>query len=314
MDRSESDLGRKAIGIQDVERLLAGEQARSLLEDADVAHLAIDTGRGPHVTPELFAWNGNRLWFATARRTLKARKTRSGARVGVFLEHGPHGLALLAEARPLDAVRPDTLLVSPHETVLFPTAATAFLRRNVAHLLGFVAQGPWAWPHDLSTMRMFVALRPVAAALLFHDEVRDSAGEWSEREPAGGSSRGPRSVDASDLPDDLEPLAEGFAADAVLSLESPGGPVALPCTWDGERSEASVHRNLLTLAGVSSDGPAAVEVDRMRGYAMKGKRGVLLRGEARISHGGRFSTVGLDVERATYWEGMETSTVPASTS
>ncbi|MDQ4095998.1 MAG: pyridoxamine 5'-phosphate oxidase family protein, partial [Actinomycetota bacterium] len=65
---------------------------RALVEDAEGAHVAIETGRGPHVTPELFCWNGGRLWFATARRTLKARKTRAGAPVGVFIEHGPRGL------------------------------------------------------------------------------------------------------------------------------------------------------------------------------------------------------------------------------
>jgi hypothetical protein len=302
------------IARQDLEDLLAGESAQSLLVDAEVAHIAIDTGRGPHVTPELFSAYAGRLWFATARRTLKARKTETGTRIGVFVEHGPHGLMMVAEARALDVIRPDKLLQSPHEIALWPTAAAGFVLRNAGHLLGFVAQGPWAWPRSLSSVRMFVALRPVAAALLFHDEIRSCAGEWRTRVPAGISSRGPRAVDASDLPDDLEPLAEGFAADAVISLDTPGGPVALPCTWDGERSEASVRRDLLVLAGVASDGPAAVEVDRMRGYAMAGKRGVLLRGEARITHGGRFSTVSLDVERATYWEGMETNTVPASTS
>jgi len=296
----------------DVDELLETPQARSLLEDADVAHLAIETGRGPHVTPELFCFNSGRLWFATARRTLKARKTRSGNRVGVFLEHGPHGLMLLADARPLDPVRPDRLPAALKELALAPSAAAAFVIRNAPHLAGFMAQGPGAWPHSLSTLRMFVALRPVAAALLFHDEIRSCAGDW-EQERSGGRSRlRPRSVESPDLPDDLAPLAEAFSADAVVALTSPGGPVALPATWDGDRGEAAVNRDLLTLAGVFSEGPGAVEVDRMQGYAMSGKRGVLLRGATRISHGGAFSTVSLDPTRATFWRGMETETVPAS--
>lgn len=284
------------------------------MEDAEVAHLAIETGRGPHVTPELYCWNGGRLWFATARRTLKARKTRSGARVGAFLEHGPHGLMLLAEARPLDAVRPDTFLAARRELALVPTAGAAFLLRNAPHLGGFVAQGPRAWPHSLSTLRMFVALKPVAAALLFHDEIRLCAGEWETQRPTGGSTRRSGGVESAGLPDDLEPLAEGFSADAVVGLSSPSGPVALPATWDGERAEASVNTDLLTLAGVASRGPGAVEVGRMRGFAMSGKRGVMLRGDIRIGHDGRFSTVGLDPERATFWRGMETETVAASKS
>ena len=293
---------------------MSSADARALLEDAEVVHVAIETGRGPHVTPELFCWNGGRLWFATARRTLKARKTKTGARAGVFLEHGTRGLMLLTEARPLDPVRPDLLLGARQEVPLVPTAAAAFVLRNAGHLAGFVAQGPWAWPHSLGTLRMFVALKPLAAALLSHDEIESFAGEWAPDAPRGRAGRRPAAVEADDLPDDLEPLAEGWASDAVVALSSPSGPVALPATWDGRRSEASVRRELLTLAGVDDAGPGAVEVDRMSGYAMEGKRGMVVRGDTHLAHRRDHTIVAFDPERATYWRGMETETVPASSS
>lgn len=284
-----------------------------MLEQAEIVHVAIETDRGPHVTPELFCWNGGRLWFATARRTLKARTMRAGDRVGVFLERGPRGLVLLTQAYPLDPVRPDSLLAARREVPLVPTATAAFALRHAGHLAGFVAQGPWAWPRSLGTLRMFVALRPIAAALLAHDQIESAAGVWAFDEPEGDRRLRPAPVQSDDLPDDLEPLAEGFAADAVVALDSPEGPVALPATWDGARSEASVRRELLALAGVSAWGPGAVEVDRMEGYAMHGKRGVVVRGDTRVSHDGLYSTISFDADRATYWRGMHTRTVPAST-
>ena len=293
---------------------MSSGQARALLEDADVAHVAIETGRGPHVTPELFCWNGGRLWFATARRTLKARKTKTGARVGLFLEHGTRGMMILTEARPLDPVRPDLLLGARQEIALVPTATAAFVLRNAGHLAGFVAQGPWAWPHSLGTLRMFVALKPLAAALLSHDRIELSSREWEPEVPRGRAGRRRGAVEADDLPDDLEPLAEGFASDAVVALSSPGGPIALPASWDGERSEATVRRELLTMAGVDEEGPGAVEVDRMSGYAMEGKRGIVVRGDTRLTHRGDHTIVTFDPERATYWRGMETQTVRASSS
>ena len=299
---------------EEVRQLLVDPRIDDLLRRAPSAHLAMDTGKGPHVTPELFAWSGGRLWFATARRTLKARKLTAGAQVGLYIHRGGEALLLRAEARPIDALRPKTLLDSASETALFPAAGTTFVIRNAPHLAGFVAQGPWAWPRSASTLRMFIALRPIAVALIRNDRILEAAGDWASGKPRGRRLARAGTVRAGGLPDELSRWAEDFVPNAVVGLASPTGPVALPASWDGERATATVAGELLALAGVRSEGAAAVEVERMTGYAMEGKRGVLLRGRGVVTIEGDWGRIVVEPERATYWQGMETETVPASTS
>lgn len=289
--------------------LLARDESRHLLREAEVAHLGIETSKGPHVTPELFAWVGGRLWFATARRTLKARKIGVGTRVGVLLKRGQHTLAMIGEARPLDAVRPLSYLLSPHEAGLYPAGAATFTLRNARHLAGFIAQGRGAFPKTLSTLRMFIAVRPVAVALLRGNRLLEAEGPWHRGIKLVGGDIDSEPFDVSGVPEDLASLADNFASDAVVAVSTGAGPAVLPASWDPEESVAYVSRELLQLAG-AREGEAAVEIERMDGYAMEGKSGVLLRGQMRIVQDGQLSRVEFDPDKATVWRGMQTKTVP----
>ena len=289
--------------------LLSRDEVGHLLREAEVAHLGFEASKGPHVTPELFAWTGGRLWFATARRTLKARKIETGSRVGILLKRGQHSLAMIGEARPLDAVRPLSLLLSPHETALSPAGMTAFTLRNVRHLAGFIAQGPGACPKPLSTLRMFISVRPVAAALLRGNRLLEAEGPWQRGIKLIGGDIDSEPFDVTDVPDDLAAIADNFASDAVIAVSTGAGTAVLPATWDPEESVAHVARELLQLAG-AREGEAAVEIERMDGYAMDGKRGVLLRGQMRVTQEGHMSRVEFDPDKATVWRGMRTKTVP----
>ena len=288
--------------------LLEKDESLHLLKEAAVAHLGIEAKEGPHVTPELFAWAHNRLWFATARRTLKARRIGTGTRVGVLLARGQHTLIMIGEARPLDVVRPLSFAMSPYETALYPAGVAAFVIRNAQHLAGFIAQGPGALPKSLQTLRMFIAVRPVAVALLRGDRLLEAEGPWQRGvEFAGGKiDSGPVAV--AHVPDDLSSLASNFADDAVIAVSTGGGPAVLPASWNPDEAAALVPHGLLHLVG-AREGEAAIEIERMEGYAMDGKRGVLLRGEMRFAEDGRGGRVEIDPDKATVWRGMKTKTV-----
>lgn len=292
-----------------VSALLTREDATQVLRTADVMHLAMQTRGGPHVTPELFAWFAGRLWFATARRTLKARLLEPDTRVGVLLSAEPHHLVISGEARPLDPLAPQTSLASPGEAALSPLAATAFLLRNAPHLVGFALQGPKAWPRDPATLRMLVGIRPLAAALVEGDEVVSSAGSWRPQTVSTEMRRRARPVDFSELPEEPADLASIVGGSAVVSLATAAGPVALPAQWDPHRGVASVAPDLLALVGAANESEAAVAIERMQGYAMGGKRGVMLRGDAVVRRKGGRGEIVLRPERATFWTGMETETV-----
>lgn len=189
-----------------------------------------------------------------------------------------------------------------------PLAATAFVLRNAPHLVGFAAQGPKAWPRSAATLRMLVAIRPLAAALVKGDEVT-SAGSWRPTTISADVGRRARPVEVSELPDEPADLALLAGGAAVVSLLTSVGPVALPAQWDPERGVASVTPGLLALVGAAHDSEAAVEIERMDGYAMGGKRGVMLRGDAIVRRKGGRGEIVLRPERATFWQGMETQTV-----
>lgn len=289
--------------------VLERDEARRLLKQGELLHVALETRTGPHVTPELFVWNGGRLWFATARRTLKARLLDPGEQVGALIALGSHRLVISGEARPLDPLSPQSMLSSKPETLLAPVAAGAFVLRNAPHLVGFLAEGLHALPHSPATLRMLVAIRPVAVALLDRDEVIDSAGAWHPQELPARQARRSAKVTAGSVPADVADVVEE-PTDAVAALTTPYGPAAVPVRWNPVSGTASVPAQLLSLVGVESGTEASIEIDRMEGYLMSGKRGVLLRGDATISRRGRMAKISLKAERATVWRGMDNETVP----
>ena len=294
--------------------ILARDDSRRLLNQAAIAHFGMVTKRGPHVTPELFAWTAGRFWFATARRTLKARTLSPGDRVGLLLMSGNDRLIISGEARPLDGVRPLTLAASPQESALYPAGFAAFVIRNASHLAGFIAQGPRAFPRSLTAFRMFIAVRPVAAVLIKDDRIVDSAGPWIEGiEGIEGIEEGRVEIDpvpfvSPAVPEDLADIAESYAADAAVAVETAMGPVVLPASWDPDDSTVLIATELLERVG-AKEGEVAVEVDRMVGFAMEDKKGVLLRGDMELVQRGRFTRIEIDPNRMTSWRGMETETM-----
>lgn len=111
--------------------LWKGKVAR-VLAGAPVAYLAVETSRGPHVTPLLFAVTPDRLWFGIGRGTLKARVLAKRPAVGVVVPGVDESIAIRGEATLLDR-----FAISPAELVRAPFALPAFASRNTLEMAAF---------------------------------------------------------------------------------------------------------------------------------------------------------------------------------
>ncbi|HEY3186298.1 MAG TPA: pyridoxamine 5'-phosphate oxidase family protein [Solirubrobacteraceae bacterium] len=103
-----------------------------MLGRAPIAYLAVETSRGPHVTPLLFAATPDRLWFAIGRGTLKARVVARRPAVGVLVPGAEASVALRGEATLIDR-----LSVPRAELARAPLALPAFASRNALEMAAF---------------------------------------------------------------------------------------------------------------------------------------------------------------------------------
>lgn len=284
-------------------------------------YTAIGTRRGPHVTPELFTIFRGRLWFATARRTLKARVTGRRPSVGLLAAGDRWTVVARGEAHPLDVLDPRNArpLRSLPDFVVSPLAAVSFTARNAGHLAGFVAQGPAHWPRSPGELRILVAVRLVATAMLEDGRVVHVSGDWGPSAAAGGGRHGRPDGDPGDertwavppdTPADVAAFPDRTGQAAVLGWDSADGPLALPARWDPDAGAAFVPAALLNVTGARAESTACLTFDRMDGFAMDGKRGIMLRGDARLEPGWPDARIDLEPDAATWWAGQTTETAP----
>ena len=98
---------------------------------ARFAFLAVETSSGPHVTPLLFAFAGDRVWFGIGRGTLKVRAIRKRPAVGIVLPGENASVSIRGQASLLDWTP------SPSELARAPFALPAFAGRNALEMAAF---------------------------------------------------------------------------------------------------------------------------------------------------------------------------------
>jgi hypothetical protein len=103
-------------------------------------------------------------------------------------------------------------------------------------------------------------------------------------------------------------LLDGWPAEAVLGWMAPGGPIALPASWDPRTKRARVPAAPLRAAGGPRTATACVCIDESEGLGPLAKRGRLLRGQGRATLRGDVASVALDAKRTTRWDGFQTRT------
>jgi hypothetical protein len=100
--------------------------------DSDLSFVAIRTARGPHVTPQLLAEAGGRLWFATSTESLKARVLRRRPAVSVCRG----GSVFVGRAAVLDPLRPTSLLRAPFDAMRSGMGMAAYAFENMDDMVG----------------------------------------------------------------------------------------------------------------------------------------------------------------------------------
>jgi nitroimidazol reductase NimA-like FMN-containing flavoprotein (pyridoxamine 5'-phosphate oxidase superfamily) len=259
---------------------------RDLLGRADFCHVATSTPTGPHVTPMVFAVEGDRLWVTTSRGSVKARAWRADARIAGYVRAENEEVVFTGTVATFDLLDPESWGRSARAGLRIARAAARFTRKNARFFAGYAVDAhrvPLAWTPP---GRVFAELRPDRWATLGSDAVTGSWGAW------GGELAGVerfRSSRAGASPLEGLPVEVGrrlgTAGAGVLALETPDGPVALPARWvvDGSSVYAVLAASTLALARAASRLPAALQIDRPSWWRARAMIGAMIRGEGEIA-------------------------------
>jgi hypothetical protein len=271
--------------------------ALSILAEGRQVHVAVASRRGPHVTPELYAWWDDRLWFATATDTLKARVLRRDPSLGAVVSGAGRSVLLAGEVEVFDPLDVGGLLGGAGR---LPGAAQALARFTVRNAPDLMAFG-----RDLLTgqlglrlppLRVLVALTPTAALTLENEVVTWSGGTWS-------------SVDAGDV-DSVDSPSTDLPVGGLAAVVAVDGPVAAPARWFADDEQVLVAPPLLALFPADRF-ELGVVVDDYMAPGPAAKQGTLLRGTGRRI-GGTPGLIQVDLERQVEWDGVATSSTPLS--
>jgi hypothetical protein len=298
-----------------VAEALSDSVVEAIASEAPFAHVAVETARGPHVTPVLYALAGDRLWFTVPRGTLKARVLAKRPRAGILLQAGETSVLMGGGAKLLDPRSPISWASAPRESALAPLAIRSFTLRNSRELLGFALDGSELPAGSFPPNLLLAGFEPRRVAALRGEEVEWRRGRWRFE----ARKRDPSSDGTHPSPSGRLPRLEGVPREvaelprhsgpAVVGWPASGTPLALPAAWDPSSARATVAADLADLAGIAGEAPACIAFDAAEGHRPTGKRGVMLRGRGSVVRGGHVTEVSIQPERVTYWLGFETGTI-----
>lgn len=299
------------------------ETAISVLGQADQLMINVLTRHGPHVTPELFAFDDGRLWCLTAASTLKARLLAPGGRVGIAACVGDAAIVLTGDAVVLDpahlARSVGQLVDKTHKldgaTLVGATGAVMrFTVENAAELSGAaLAALTGRLGRPLPPHRVVIAIEPDAIATVDASGEIETSGWTSESGHCVPETTGDDAL-SDDLLEDVPAHLRDLASDGPAFLgwtTGTGDPVVLPATWDRSRSRALASAALLGAIGAATESRAAVTRDEWTGFGPLGKQGLMLRGHGAIQTEREHGAVELRVDAVTYWDGVHTGTARA---
>ena len=284
--------------------MLDTPELATILEDAELAYLAVDSKTGPMVTPLLFAVRDGRLWMVVPRSSAKLTAIARDARVGVAAGT-PGAMAVLqGEAHLVDPLRPSSLVRSLPEAVLSPRALGSYLTGNLDHLVGLVG------PAALEPRAAF-AVRPERAIAVRDDRELWTTGGWPTGAAPYDGNGEPQPLDLpADVPSDLRTVLTE-PGPVLVGWTTSSGPVVLPGEWDSRRNVACVRGDLFQAAGCLPQSRACVLFDATEGTSLDGKAGLVLRGRASARGRAEVANLVVRTERVSWWRGDDSRTVKA---
>src|SRR5215212_985789 len=117
---------------------LSGDVVSTLAEGRQ-AYIAVQTRTGPHVTPELYAWSNDRLWFASASSTLKTKVLRRRCHASALITVASRSVILSGNIEVVDPREPLTMLRRARNLPAAARALMHYTTRNAPDLARFAA-------------------------------------------------------------------------------------------------------------------------------------------------------------------------------
>lgn len=266
----------------------------SSLEEGRQAHVAVPSTEGPHVTPELYTWSADALWFASAATTLKAKVLARDPWAGVVVSTADHGVVLRGPVEAFDVRRPDHLARQVRQLPAATGALGRYAVRNAPDLLAFArdtATGRLGW--RLPERRVLFRLTPSAVLEIEGGAVRGGWGGWSRAQVAAPAT-------AADQPTGGTP--------AVVALP---GPVPIPCRWYEDEARVRLPAGTLAALDVAHEVDMGLVTDDYVAPGPAAKQGRLVRGLA-SPDADEPDTLVVRAARIIEWDGAETSAHPAA--
>jgi hypothetical protein len=228
------------------------------------------------------------------------------AYLAVETSSGPHVTPLLFAATPdrlwfgigRGTLKARVLAERPAVGVVVPGADASVAIRGEATLLDRLPASPAEFARVPFGVPAFASRNALEMAAFARDLARGSV----QPQPLAPLSVRIETVDHLD----------GWSAESVLGWLTPGGPIALPATWDARTERAQVPAAPLRRAGGPRAGAACVCIDESEGLGPLAKRGRLIRGQGHAKLRGDVASVALEPERITRWKGFQTDTAPAA--
>jgi hypothetical protein len=285
----------------------------TLLAGTPYAEVAVDTTRGPHITPAAFAAADGRLWVVSSRRTLRVRSVRRRHVASALVRRGDRAVVVSGGADVLSFWRFGETVGLVMNSLPVARAAATYAVRNAGLLVGGFVRDIVAGTGDLTLYdRVLVAIEPERGMLLDGERLLDSWGRW----------RHVSSPQPERAPAVVPPLAELVAAlpaeliealerpdTASLGWSSPSGPLALPTLHADSEGRAVVATAALDLAGTPPRAAACLTLHSSESRRPSAFRGVILRGEGRVTRRGPVRTsVAVAAERVSWWSGFRSGT------
>jgi hypothetical protein len=285
----------------------------ALLAATPYADVAVATRRGPHATPAAFAAADGRLWVVSSRRTVRVRAIRRTGMASALVRNGDRSVVVSGTASVLSPWPPSEAIALAAGALPATKAAALYTLRNLRIVLaGFAADLVTGAGDPTVYDRVLIAVDADRGMLIEGTEVLDTWGRWRHTaRPAP-----PRSTRPAQALDDLlagvpsVPAAALQRRDtAALGWLGPTGAVILPAL--GGVEEGRVQVSAAALDHVSADGrsEACITVHDSDAARPSGYRGVVLRGDGRVTRrGARRATVSLEADRVSWWSGFRAGT------
>lgn len=260
------------------------EAARVILDRGVLCHLGAPSRSGPHLTPVVFAVEGDRVWGTTGRGTTKARRWRRDGRAAGLVRAGDGWVSFRGPVTLYDLLDPSTWADSIRRIREVTAASARFTMKNARFFAGYArdaARVPLAWTPPA---RVLFSVDLEAGVVAEGDRVMERWGRWGRRiegVPAYRAVRDP--APNGDLPDGVRALLTDHG-EGTLAVEGRHGPVVLPARWT--RSEGTflvlVPRRILALAAAPPRAPAALVVEHASRWRAARMRGLLVRDQAAV--------------------------------